>query len=301
MGIINGRNIFFIICLATLAGTTITSYAQYPNTTFSRKYKKGDIYRYRLITQSSFNGKLTGKTISVCELKVVDSAGVAFDEVRWISKHYITEKDTVDASEQAAQVKPYRISLHPKGTVDIPKIEVASMTGEITDFNTFIVAISPKMDVNALQKKGDRFRKKDVVKGDFANGKDILKGTDCLQVSMAFMDEDKQQVKLFTTFQPPADSCLAYLLDEMRTPVVKDTINNFQMVRDMNGAYGVFYGREFFDINTSVAKKDGKIMQATMYNLLSLKIKQHCDYEYKNCRLEIPGTIKRELTLELLP
>jgi hypothetical protein len=153
-----------------------------------------------------------------------------------------------------------------------------------------------------LQKKGDRFQKKEPVKGDFSNGKDIVKGMDCLQVSMTFIDENKEQVKLFTTFQPPADSCLNYLLEEMRTPVVKDTINNFQMVRNMNnGAYGVFYGREFFDINTTIKKKDGKITQATMYNLLSLKVKQHCDYEYKNCRLEIPGTIKRELVLELLP
>jgi hypothetical protein len=100
---------------------------------------------------------------------------------------------------------------------------------------------------------------------------------------------------------PPAQSCISFLTADMNTPVVADTINNFQMVRPFgNNKYNVLYGREFFYINSTVSKKDGKITQATMTNLLSLKIKLYCGEDYSGCQSTIPFTIERTLKLELL-
>ncbi len=88
------------------------------------------------------NGK--APSLPLCELKVLaDSAGIPYDEVRWISKKVYTTKDTLEHTTELNNTSPYRISLHPKGKLDIPPIQDAGMTGEITDFNTFFVAISP--------------------------------------------------------------------------------------------------------------------------------------------------------------
>ena len=266
-----------------------------------RKYQPGEHYRYRLTTQVQHNGVWQWTSISVCELWVVaDNYGIPYDEVHWISKKVITPKDSVDETVEAMQVKPYRISLHPNGQLNIPKIDVAGMTGEITDFNTFFVAISPKLGIAGLKKKGDVYIQKEVLKGDFSNGKDILKGNDCMAVRVTLTKANKEKAWIETSFLPPADSCLHFLTPDMNTPVAPDTLNNFQMVKPFNNRFNVLYGKEYFTINSTVQKKDGKLKEATMINKLSLKIKLNCDDQYGNCQSTMPLSIVRNLKLELL-
>lgn len=267
-----------------------------------RKYQPGERYRYRLTTDVVHNDVWQSKIISVCELQVVtDSNGIPYDEINWISKKVITAKDSSDHTAEARQVKPYRVSLHPNGQVDLPKIDIAEMTGEITDFNTFIVAISPKLGMTALKKKGDVYVHKEMVKGDFANGKDILKGNDCLAVQASLKEATNKNVMIETSFLPPADSCLHFLTADMTKPVTPDTLNNFQMIKPFaSNRYNVLYGNEYFIINSTLQKKDGKLTQATMINRLTLKIKVYCDEQYSNCQSTMPFSILRNLKLELL-
>jgi hypothetical protein len=269
---------------------------------FPRKYKVGDKYHYSLTTESLYNGKWNSTSIVVLELVVVaDSAGIPFDEVRNVSKIEMTPKDTVDKSKEAQSVKPYRISLHPSGALIIPKIEVAGMTGPITDFITFFVAVSPQSRVTTLQKKGDSLVNKDLAKGNFANGKTILVGDDCLAITARMIDISRKEVKLRTDFMPPATPCLTYLLEDMRKPVVEGVLNNFQMVQPVGaGKCNVQFGNELFTINTVMSRADGKIKQATMSNTLQLTLRMNCDSTYKGCNMEVPFRIQRNLKLELL-
>jgi hypothetical protein len=270
---------------------------------FERKYRPGEVYRYRLTSKAVQNGTWQSTSIAVCELKVVmDSAGVPCEEVHWISKKVLTPKDTSDHTREATQVIPYRISLHPNGKLDLPKLQVADMTGEITDFNTFYVAISPKLGVAGLKQKGDQHQQQAPLQGNFANGKDILAGNDCIVISLLLEEKDKNTVSIKTSFLPPADSCLHYLTSDMSAPVEPGTINNFQMVRAFSGSrVNVLYGREDFIINTNIQQRDGKIATATMINNLHLKIKLNCDDQYAGCQMTMPFTIQRTLQLELLP
>ena len=287
-----------LICLLLIVSTPLSLWSQ---SGLERKYKAGEHYRYRLTTQVLHNGAWQSTTISVCELQVVaDSNNIPYDEVHWISKKVITAKDTTDRTAEAIQVKPYRISLHPKGQMNIPKIDVADMTGEITDFNTFLVAISPKLGIAGLKKKGDVYVQKEMLKGDFSNGKDILKGNDCLAVRVTLTDANKDNAWLESSFLPPADTCLHFLTPDMNTPVAPDTLNNFQMVKPFNNRYNVLYGKEYFTINSTVQKKDGKLKEATMVNKLSLKIKLFCDDQYSNCQSTMPFSIVRNLKVELI-
>lgn len=268
-----------------------------------RKYQPGERYRYQLTTDVVHNDVWQSKIIAVCELQVVtDSNGIPYDEIHWISKKVFTAKDSSDHTAEARQVKPYRVSLHPNGQVDLPKIDIADMTGEITDFNTFIVAISPKLGINTLKKKGDVYVHKEMIKGDFSNGKDIVIGNDCLAVQAALKEVTNKNVMIETSFLPPADTCLRFLTTDMTKPVTPDTLNNFQMVKPFAGnRYNVLYGKEYFIINSTVQKKDGKLTQATMINRLALKIKVYCDAQYANCQSTMPFSILRNLKLELLP
>jgi hypothetical protein len=270
---------------------------------FGRKYKEGEIYRYRLTMEELHEGKFDHKNIAVCELKVIkDSHWVFYDEVRWVSRKTINAKDTVDATKAALLVKPYLISLDPKGKIDIPKIEVPEMTEPIQDFNTFFVAASSMVGATKLTNKGDSITlNKNGVIADFSNGSYILKGEDCIAFSVRMTDNTNDQVMIRTTFFPPANSCLTFLTPDMNTSVVPNTINNFQMVmQTAPDKYMVQYGREFFYVNSTIQKSDGKIIHATMFNQLNLKMKINCDKDYKNAQFEMPFSEVRNLILELL-
>ena len=283
-----------------LALVPVSLFAQSP--LLARKYTKGDHYRYKLTCVSYQNGKWTSTTISVAELSVVyDSGGVPSDEIRWISSTEMTAKDTMDATQQAVLVPPYRISLDPRGLVLLPKLDVAAMTEPITDLNTFFVAISPTLGALMLKKTGDSVASQIKAIGDFSNGKNILKGQDCLQMAVKLTGQSDDDLRVTTSFLPPAVPNLKYIIPEMQTPVVKDTMNNFQMVMPAGpDKFNVQYGREFFYIHSRVKKTDGKLLGGDMSNSLTLKLKINCDKDYQHCAFEMPMTIERTLTLEML-
>lgn len=296
------RVLILVLCIHTTLQITAQTNRSFARYDFERKYRIGEVYRYRLTTKAMHNGQWQSTTIAVCELKVVDSSGVPYEEVRWVSKKVITAKDTSDHTSEAIQVPPYRISLHPNGKLDLPGMQVADMTGEITDFNTFYVAVSPKLGVADLKQKGDQHSQKELLKGNFTNGKDILLGNDCIAITLLLEEKEKNTVSIKTSFLPPADSCLQFLTTDMTAPVVPGTLNNFQMVKPFGGnRVNILYGREDFIISTHLQKKDGKIATATMVNTLNLKIKLNCNNQYDGCQTAMPFTIQRSLQLELLP
>lgn len=283
----------------------IIAAAQSSNTSngkYFRQYQPGETARYQLTTEVVHNGKWQSTIKAICELKVMDSAGIPGEEVRWLRKTVITAKDTTEHTADVQAVTPYRFSLHPSGKLDLPSITVPDMTGEITDLHTFFVAISPRLGLEHLHKPDDQYVSPKPVIGDFSNGRDILKGNDCLSVTLRLQQESEKEAEFQTDFVPPSTSCLPYLLDEMKTPVVPGIQNNFQMVRS-GGAdrFNVFYGSENFTIISSLAKTNGRLLRASMTNTLTLQLKLSCDSNYANCPQTFPFHIKRTLYLELLP
>ncbi|MEO8406178.1 MAG: hypothetical protein ABI480_16335 [Chitinophagaceae bacterium] len=288
------------ICIAQSAFTQTNGIKA--SNIFGRKYKTGETYRYKLTMEESHNGKWDHTNIAICELRVVkDSAGVPYDEVHWISRKTITGKDTIDVTSAARSVKPYRISLDTRGKIDLPAITVPDMTEPIQDFNTFFVAVSPMLGIGKLKKTGDSSLSKDPVTADFSNGSYILKGEDCIALSVKMISNTKQQVVIHSSFSPPSQACLSFLIPDMNTPVIADTINNFQMVMQAGpDKYNVQYGREYFYINSTLQKSDGKIVKAVMSNFLDLKLKINCNKDYKECQFEMPFAEQRTLVLEKL-
>lgn len=298
----NVSPLFFLVLLFLLIDAT----AQTNNTSngkYFRQYQPGETSRYQLTTEVVHNGKWQSTIKAICELKVVtDSGGIPYEEVRWLRKTVITAKDTTEHTAAVQAVTPYRFSLHPSGKLDLPKITVPDMTGEITDLHTFFVAISPRLGIEHLHQQGDQYVSPKPVIGDFSNGRDILKGNDCLSVTLQLKQGSEKEAELQTDFVPPATTCLTYLLDEMRTPVVAGIPNNFQMVRPAGAEhFNLFYGKENFTIISSLSRSNGRLVRASMNNLLTLQLKLNCDSSYANCAQTFPFHIKRTLYLELLP
>lgn len=306
----------FLICLIICSGATARSQASHTATTapgaptvetalspLARVYTKGDHFRYKLTCTSYQNGKWTSTTVSEAQLIVgYDSLGVPYDEVHWLSSIQMGVKDTLDLGVKARAIPPYRISLDPKGSMALPPLTEPAMTEPITDLHTFFVAVSPALGATRLKNAGDSYTKPQPAIGDFSNGANILKGQDCLQTSMSLMAISGDTDRVQTRFFPPLTNGLSYITPEMSTPVIADTVNNFQMLMPAgNGKFNVQYGRELFTIDSKISKAEGKLLDASMFNLLSLRLNIMCDQQYQHCAMQMPMSIARKLSLELEP
>jgi hypothetical protein len=173
------------------------------------------------------------------------------------------------------------------------------MTGEITDLNTFYVAVSPMLHVQKLSTSLFSF-KDSVLHGNFTDGKQILSGEDCIEVTQKLLTHDSKITLIETSFLPPARVCIIPLIDTIGKQFISAP-NNFQMIRKGNGdKVNLLWGIEEFTIQTTIDNHTGQILKAEMINLLNLKMRYNSSADLKTFEAEFPLTIKRILHLELL-
>lgn len=266
----------------------------------TRKYKAGDTYKYKLITEAWRNANYSGKTVSIAEHHVVNDGKSLAEEIKWISKVNYNDKDTVLFDSIARQVTPYRISLLPGGPVLLPKLSIPDMVGEVTDLNTFFVAVAPASNAHKVSAKNPIFQNTALREGNFADSVFILYGTDCIEVSQHFIAADKKFTTIRTDFTPPASFCLTPLLDTV-TKKMHDQPNNFQMIQKGTGdKVNFFWGVESFSITSKIDNKTGAIVEANMENTLNLQMRYNSSKDLQSYAVQVPVKIKRRLKLELM-
>ncbi|MCX6319534.1 MAG: hypothetical protein NTW29_19815 [Bacteroidetes bacterium] len=284
--------IFVILCFLS-----VTTYGQ---TIRFRDYKKGEQFTYRLTTDVYRNDKFTSQSVSVSHHVVVKTGRFFSEKVNWLNKMIISGKDTVRLDSIAQQIEPYNISLSPKGKVLLPKLTVPAMTGEITDLNTFYVAIAPALNAQQLTAQTPVFMNEKLRKGNFADSIEVLYGTDCLQVTQKLIERNKEYVVVETDFSPPPSLCITPLMDTVGKKTF-EKFNNIQFIREGDGnKVNVFWGVESFKITTKVNNTTGQILEATMTNLLNLRMRYGSSSDMKTYTVEITVTIKMVLKIELV-
>jgi len=275
---------------------TVPGYSQFP----VRKYIAGETYKYKLTTETWQNDKYTGKAVSISEHHVVNDGASFAEEIKWLNKTSYDASDTVRVINIARMVPAYRISLAPDGKVLLPKLFIPEMVGEITDLNTFFVAVSPALNAQKLSAENRDFKNAGVQQGHFADSITILFGTDCIQVSQHLLGFNKKYTSVRTDFTPPDSFCLSPLLDTVAKKLY-DKPNNFQMIRQGTGdKVNFFWGVESFTITSNLGNKTGAIMEATMENILTLQMRFNASSDLKTYAVQMPVKIKRVVKLELL-
>ncbi|HLG40622.1 MAG TPA: hypothetical protein VI461_13180, partial [Chitinophagaceae bacterium] len=220
------------------------------------------------------------------------------EEIKWINKT-VYRKDTLHLDSIAQKVPPYRISLLRGGHLQLPPLTVPEMTGEITDLNTFYVAVSPALHIQRLGPNQLSF-KDSVLKGNFADGREIIKGEDCIQVTQKLLIKDKGITVIETSFMPPYYTCITPFIDTIGK-ITFDSPCNFQMIRKgIGGKVSLLWGTEEFVIISTLDNRTGQLLKAEMVNLLNLRMRYNSAEDLKTYDAEIPLTIRRVLHLELI-
>jgi len=263
-----------------------------------RHYKKGEHFHYRLTTETFRNNLPDSKTISVSYHTIVEDSTSLVEEIKWISKK-VYAKDTLQLDSIAQKVPPYKISLLPGGQWKIPPLSIPEMTGEITDLNTFYAAISPALHSQRLGPTLLSFSDT-TVKGNFADGQQIIAGEDFINVKQRLLNKEKNITTIETSFFPPSFAGITPYIDTIGKQSF-DVPNNFQMIRRGAGdKVNLLWGVEEFTITSTLDNHSGILLKADMINVLNLRMRYNSTADLKSYDAEIPVTIKRVLHLELI-
>jgi len=266
-----------------------------------RKYKNNEKYRYQLTVETYTNGALSSKEISISEHTVLKDSGFYQEEIKWLKKIRYSGKDSTDFSLYAKNIKPYRISLAKKGKVLLPSLSIPEMTGDITDLNTFFVAVSPALKMQNLSNSKRTLELSEPVKGTFSDRVKILKGEDCTVVSQELINSTDSVLEIRTSFSPPSIFCLTPFLQIVSNKIF-NADNNFQMIQAAaNSKVNFLWGVESFSIDSKIEPNTGKILLGKMTNRLQLKARINATPDLLNWQIEVPVEIVRKIELKLLP
>ena len=88
----------------------------------------------------------------------------------------------------------------------------------------------------------------------------------------------------------------------MQTPVA-DTPNNFVDAKAKNraGKYVAEVGKETFEVEIKISLKDGKILSATLDNLVKTRQRECSDAAFLDCGEPSAHQIHRQIELHLVP
>ena len=271
---------------------------------YQRTYLPGESYRYKMVRTYHENGEF--KRAEVAEsIHVVPADGAPRERIHFASLTKRTDQGTEDLSEEIGKFPEYEVTLaqvdNPKA-LSLPDIKGWDMgvVGPVTDLHTFLVAISPQVGSDKVTLPGATHVQPEPVRGNWANGDSIPVGEDCIQISVELVELTGDSVVYETRFLPPAAACLEPLKPWMEDSVVEGSPNNFQQQMAMGPMAAAMWGREEFTVRSTVRRSDGLILRATMDNPLTLRLKVACDQNLDDCKHEMPMTIRRELTLELV-
>ena len=272
--------------------------------TYRRAYEPGETYRYKMVRTYNENGEFKREEVAE-SVHQVPGEGSLRERIQFVKLTKRTSEGTEDLSEAIAAFPPYEASMAAVDDPDaltLPDIKGWDMgvVGPVTDLHTFLVAVSPQIGAQKVDRPGKMFGHTNGVKGDWSNGESILVGEDCIRTAVTLVEVTTQTAVYETTFLPPLSACLEMLKPWMEAPVVEGTPNNFQQHMDMGGMHAVMWGREEFTVRSKVRRSDGLILSATMDNPLTLKLKVGCDAALDSCKVELPMKIHRKLTLELI-
>lgn len=298
------RNPMLPAAITAIAMSMVANGASAPYS-YAREYRVGSQLDYVLATRVLHNGKPASNSVAVAHDAVVSRSGVPFDRVTFRHLKECSGSGSAKCKildSYASEVAPVYVSLAAHGTISMPRLKVSEMTGTVTDFVTFWVAMSAKMGIAKLHRPGDHLLVPAPILGSWANAGSIPLGRDYLAVAQQLVSMTPDTVTFRTSFRPPDQHGLAMAQAWMQTPVSGSTPNNFeQLIEQGKAGATVMWGHEKFTITTTVRRTSGVILEAQMENELDLQMRMGCTSDADHCGPAMPFTVTRHETLRLIP
>lgn len=275
-------------------GTTPATTNQSP---LARHYTEGEKLTYHM------KGDNDGWTYEVQANGVVkkDAGGHLVEEYGWSDF-----KSNAPMSLSATSLNfRQTLSLDPATPPTIPNLSQIQpfLIGPITDMLTFYSNLWLAIQQSDLKRPGDHAYVKVGTPASWADGNYVTLGEDSIDFDLTLkeLNNSTQIATLLVRHVPPAQPKVKLPAAWMQTPVA-DTPNNWvQINKNQAGKYDAGAGKETFDVDIKVSLKDGKILSATLDNLVQTRHRECSDAALLDCGASADHTIHRQIELHLVP
>jgi hypothetical protein len=197
------------------------------------------------------------------------------------------------------------LSLDPATPPSIPNLSVVQpfLIGPITDLLTFYADLWIASRQSGLAHAGDHAYVKIGVPASWADGNYVILGEDSIDFDLTLKEVNvpNQTATLLVKHVPPAQPAVKLPAPWMQAPVA-DTANNWiDVKKNAAGKYVAEVGKETFDVEIRISLKDGKILTATLENLVQAHHRECSDAAYLECGAPADHQIRRRIELSLVP
>ncbi|HSY90676.1 MAG TPA: hypothetical protein VK812_04845 [Candidatus Binatus sp.] len=249
-------------------------------------------------------GDNDGWTYEVQATAVVkkDAAGHFVEEYAWSD---FKSNATMSLSPASLSFRQ-PLSLDPAISPSVPNLSSVQpfLIGPITDLLTFYSDLWLAIRQSDLKRAGDHAYVKFGGPSSWADGTYVVLGEDSIDFDLTLMDLNPttQVASLLVRHVPPPQPKVKLPAAWMQTPVA-DTPNNFVDVKGKNpaGKFVAEVGKETFDVEIKVSLKDGKILSATLNNLVNTRQRECSDAEFKDCGESSAHRIHRQIEIHTAP
>lgn len=197
------------------------------------------------------------------------------------------------------------LSLDPTTPPSIPNLSQVQpfLIGPITDMLTFYADLWLAIRQGNLKGPGDHTYVKVGTPASWADGTYTIMGESSIDFDLTLkeIDSSNQVAVLLVKHVPPAQTQVKLPAAWMNAPV-SDAANNWvQVSKNQAGKYDAGVGKETFDVEMKISLKDGRILSATMDNLVKTVHRECADAALLDCGASGNHTIHRQIELRLVP
>ncbi len=282
---------------AQTSGTPISLPAATSHSPFARHYADGEKLTYHM------KGDNDGWTYEVQANGIVkkDSSGHFVEEYGW-SDFKSNAPMTLSATSLSFR---QTLSLDPALPPAVPNLSQVQpfLIGPITDMLTFYADLWLAIQQSELKRPGDHAYVKVGTPASWADGSYVTLGEDSIDFDLTLkeIDSANQVATLLVKHVPPSQPKVKLPAAWMQAPVA-DTLNNWvQVSKNQSGKYDAGTGKETFDVEIKLSMKDGKILSATLDNLVKTHRRECSDAALLDCGEPSDHTIHRQIELHLVP
>jgi len=287
----------FLGALSALASAQVAAQSTTPTPgPLARHYTEGEKLTYHM------KGNNDGWTYEVQATGVVkrDANGRFVEEYAWSDFKSNASMSLSPASLSFRQT----LSLDPAIPPSVPNLSQVQpfLIGPITDMLTFYSDLWLAIRQSDLKHAGDHAYVKFGGPSSWADGNYVILGEDSIDfdLTLKVLDPSSQIATLLVKHVPPAQPKVKIPAPWMRAPV-GDTPNNFVDVKGKNkdGKYVAQVGKETFDVEIKISLKDGKILSATLDNIVKMHQRECSDAALLDCGQPADHQIHRQIEIQL--
>jgi hypothetical protein len=261
----------------------------------ARRYTEGEKLAYHM------KGDNDGWTYEVRANGVVrkDANGHFVEEYGWSD---FKSNAPMSLSPQSLSFRQ-TLSLDPGIQPAIPNLSQVQpfLIGPITDMLTFYSDLWLAIGQSEFKHAGDHAYVKFGGPSSWADGNYVILGEDSIDFDLILkaLDPSSQVATLLVRHVPPAQPKVKLPAPWMQTPVA-DTPNNFiDVKKNATGKYVAQVGKETFDVEIKISMKDGKILSATLDNVVKTHNRECSDAALLDCGDPSDHQIHRQIELQL--